>query len=98
MRKSVATLLVIGSIVSISWAEPPASNPAVPPCDDTATTGKPPCNIDSDSVTLPPKTPHERGVIVPPEIPAERVPDRQPMPKDPANPAPKPRDNTLNTH
>lgn len=98
MRKSVAILLVVGSIVSVSWAEPPVSKPAVPPCDDTASTGKPPCTIDSDSLNQPPRTPQERGVIVPPDIPAEGLPGREPKPKEPVNNTPKPRDHTLKTN
>jgi hypothetical protein len=73
-------------------------NNTVSPCEDAAISNKPSCNIDSDSVNVPPKMPHERGVIVPPEVPAEGLPNQnqqrqnnqQPHqdPREPVVPAP----------
>ena len=98
MQKPISLLLVISACYGIAGsavAAPPVNN-AVPPCDETARSAKPSCNMDSDSVNQPPQMPHERGVIVPPEIPAKGLPNQQqrrqqqrtlpadPTPADPA--------------
>ncbi len=57
--------------------KPPVNN-TVPPCDESATSPKPSCRSDSDSIKTPPQPANEKGVIVPPEIPAEGLPNREP--------------------
>lgn len=76
------SLLLFSFIASVSWADTPPVNNAVPPCDNSAVTRKPPCNMDADSIKAPPETPHqksvrEKGIVVPPEIPAEGLPNRE---------------------
>lgn len=67
---------------------------SVPPCDESATSGKPSCRNDSDSINVPPKMPHERGVIkppnMPPEVPAEGLPN-QSQPRQSPSPSADPR-------
>lgn len=81
MQKPISLLLVISACYGMAGsavaAPPPPVNNAVPPCDETAHSEKPSCNMDSDSVNQPPQMPHERGVIVPPEVPAEGLPNQQ---------------------
>ncbi|MDP8567303.1 hypothetical protein [Methylophilus aquaticus] len=87
MQKLLHLLLVsfIAStafMANLSWADTPPVNNAVPPCDHSAVTRKPPCNTDSDSIKVPPETPQqkrvrEKGVVVPPEMPAEGLPNRE---------------------
>lgn len=88
MRKLIILMLVMGFTVGTAWADKPPVNNAVPPCDNSPNSKKPPCNMDSDSVNVPPKMPHERGVIVPPEVPAEGLPNREKPtpPKEPIQP------------
>lgn len=85
MQKPISLLFVSGVFYGMTFsaiAAPPVNN-AVPPCDDTAQSKKPSCNMDSDSVNQPPKMPHERGVIVPPEVPAEGLPNQDLRRQDP---------------
>lgn len=75
--------LLFSCITGVSWADAPPVNNTVPPCDNSAITRKPSCNMDSDSIKAPPETPQqkrvrEKGVVVPPEIPAEGLPNREP--------------------
>jgi hypothetical protein len=89
MRKLILMIVLMSSMTTSVWVntawsaekikpttKPPVNN-TVPPCDDSPNSKKPSCNIDSDSVNIPPKMPHERGVIVPPEVPAEGLPNRE---------------------
>ncbi|HSH88316.1 MAG: hypothetical protein ACAH08_02340 [Methylophilus sp.] len=98
MRKLILMILVMGPMIGTTWAadkpvskpanKPPVNN-AVPPCDNSPNSKKPSCDMDSDSVNVPPKMPHENGVIVPPEVPAEGLPNREkdlPSPKEPMQP------------
>ncbi len=98
MRKLILMILVTMPMLGSAWAadkpvkkpgsKPPVNN-AVPPCDNSPNSKKPSCDMDSDSVNVPPKMPHERGVIVPPEVPAEGLPNREkdiPPPKEPMQP------------
>lgn len=98
IRKSMLMAIVLSSLVSAAWAadkpatkpghKPPPVNNTVPPCDNSPNSKKPSCDMDSDSVNVPPKMPHERGVIVPPDIPAEGLPNREKQipPKEPVIP------------
>lgn len=95
--KLLPVSLCVGLWSTSAWSAPPVDN-TVPPCEDAAISNKPSCNNDSDSVNVPPKMPHERGVIVPPEVPAEGLPNQdkrrqnsqQPRqdPREPVAPAP----------
>jgi hypothetical protein len=98
MRKLIVMILVMMPMIGTAWgADKPAKKPltkppvnnAVPPCDNSPNSKKPSCDMDSDSVNVPPKMPHERGVIVPPEVPAEGLPNREkdiPPPREPMQP------------
>lgn len=98
MRKSMLMAVVLSSLISTAWAadkpaskpghKPPPVNNTVPPCDNSPNSKKPSCDMDSDSVNVPPKMPQERGVIVPPDIPAEGLPNREKQipPKEPVMP------------
>ena len=104
MRTLLFLMLLIlqGGIATGLAADParkPPVNNAVPPCDDSVASRKPPCHIDSDSVNVPPEMPNQGGVIVPPEVPAEGLPNREKSretpperPRDPLN------DNTHDRH
>ncbi|HSI29404.1 MAG: hypothetical protein ACAH05_06815 [Methylophilus sp.] len=109
MRKLILMMLVVSplmtsSLVNSAWAaekaakpgtKPPVNN-AVPPCDNSPNSKKPSCDMDSDSVNVPPKMPHERGVIVPPEVPAEGLPNREKSaPLEPVQELPDSHDNHL---
>jgi hypothetical protein len=100
MQKTIFLKLLVALLClwsASAWPAPPVNN-TVSPCEDAAISNKPSCNIDSDSVNVPPKMPHERGVIVPPEVPAEGLPNQnqqrqnnqQPHqdPREPVVPAP----------
>lgn len=51
------------------------------PCDNTENSGKPHCNTDTESITVPAAMPNERdSVIVPPDIPAEGMPHQDGSP------------------
>lgn len=76
MRKLVLAVLLL-FIAPVSMAEPERikDDPVDSPCDNSASTEKPPCDTDSESVTVPAPMPTERdSVIVPPDIPAEGLP------------------------
>lgn len=82
MRTPLFCVAVAMSVLMASaWAAEPAKKPpvnnAVPPCDESAASRKPSCNMDRGSVNAPPEMPHDGGVIVPPEIPAEGLPNRE---------------------
>lgn len=108
MRKLIPMIVLLCSmttsvLMNTAWSaekvkpatKPPVNN-AVPPCDDSPNSKKPSCNIDSDSVNVPPIMPHERGVIVPPEVPAEGLPNREKQaPRAPAQELPDSHDNHL---
>lgn len=96
MRKIIWIAIMLSSLMNTTWAadkpatkpnhKPPVNN-AVPPCDNSPNSKKPSCDMDSDSVNVPPKMPHEKGVIVPPDIPAEGLPNRDKQtPKEPVLP------------
>lgn len=104
MRKLILIILVMGSMMTPALAADKAVKPtnkspvnnAVPPCDNSPNSKKPSCNIDSDSVNVPPKMPHENGVIVPPEVPAEGLPNREKsLSKEPVQELPSSHDNHL---
>lgn len=96
MRKFILVMMVVGPLMSNAWADKPPVNNVVPPCDNSPNSKKPSCNMDSDSVNVPPKMPHERGVIVPPEVPAEGLPNREKQPvKDSVQDLPSSHDNHL---
>jgi len=76
MRKMIMAILLFMAPVS-AMAEPERikDDPVESPCDNLASTEKPPCDADSESVTVPAPMPTEKdSVIVPPDIPAEGLP------------------------
>ncbi len=77
MQKFILSALIVFTISKFAWAEEPAIKDAVPPCDGSADMSKPPCNMDSDSINIPPKFPDDKGVIVPPEIPPQGLPNQK---------------------
>ncbi|MPS49074.1 hypothetical protein [Methylobacillus sp.] len=67
----MASVMVVGV-----QADPVPIDNTKPPCDRNPATGKPNCEVDSESIKAPPTMPRERdSVIVPPEVPAEGLPN-----------------------
>lgn len=83
------SVLIGATWMASAWSAPPVDN-TVPPCDHAGTSKKPACNMDSESVKMPPKMPHERGVIVPPEVPAEGLPNQDKRRQEGVPPRPQP--------
>ena len=79
MRKLIlAVLLIVGPASVMAEPERIKDDPVESPCDNSPSTEKPPCNTDSESVTVPAPMPTERdSVIVPPDIPAEGLPHQE---------------------
>jgi hypothetical protein len=99
MQKLIILMSLFIASLGSSWADQPAKQPpvnnVVPPCDDALNSKKPSCNIDSDSVNVPPKMPNEKGVIVPPEVPAEGLPNRENTKPEPLDVKPNAQDKNL---
>lgn len=90
MVKFLAVALFLLSFSASALAEPERmkDDEVVPPCDNSSSSNKPPCDKDSGNVRLPRAMPHEdQSVIVPPDIPAEGLPNKpKPGGIDPALP------------
>lgn len=79
MSKLLILAVIVIGLPSIAFAEPERmkDGAVLPPCDSSSSTDKPPCNMDSENVTVPPVMPNEdKSVIVPPDIPAEGLPNK----------------------
>lgn len=89
MRKHFLLGLIF-SLSSVVVEAAPINN-AVPPCDNSGTSGKPPCSIDSDAVIPAPKTPDATdGAIIFPEKPTKGLPNRTQKPGSKTVPDVKP--------
>ena len=83
MHKLMLALIALVIAPASITAEPQRikDDPIESPCDNLENTDKPPCDTDSDSVTVPAPMPTERdSIIVPPDIPAEGLPHQDGRP------------------
>ena len=89
MKQSAWFLMLIFNAFLFNSACSAEKNPAempntidntIAPCDDSAATRKPDCNVDAESIKTPPKTLDEKnGIIIEPKKPLD--PDGSAKPK-----------------
>lgn len=88
--KTVVLFLML-CMASAARAEPAPIDNTVPPCDDLETTALPPCDLDAESVIVPPPLPgSDESIVEPPPVIENGVqegPDPVPPPA-PVIPAP----------
>lgn len=89
--------MVLLSLMTVSasvHAEPAPIDNTVPPCDELETTELPPCDIDADSVIVPPPLPgSDESIVEPPPVIEDGVqeePVDPVLPPAPVIPAPDP--------